>query len=176
MKKYQIIVVDPPWPIKKLTRRARPNQITMDYKTLPLSAIECLNIESLADDNSWCFLWTIQKYLFESKGILEKWGFNYLLMMTWRKLYGKSSGMPLKGFRWNSEFVAVGYKGKKELWPKRKLIPTAFDGINIRHSQKPDEFYKLIEPLGDTRIDVFARQQRTGWDVWGNEVESDIVL
>ena len=31
-KKYQIIVVDPPWPVKKLTRKARPNQTTMDYR------------------------------------------------------------------------------------------------------------------------------------------------
>ncbi len=31
-------------------------------------------------------------------------------------------------------------------------------------------------PFGDTRIELFARQKTDGWDVWGNEVESDIDL
>jgi len=27
-----------------------------------------------------------------------------------------------------------------------------------------------------TKIELFARQKTEGWDVWGNEVESDITL
>ena len=31
--------------------------------------------------------------------------------------------------------------------------------------------------MGDVpRIELFARQKSAGWDVWGNEVESDIVF
>lgn len=31
--------------------------------------------------------------------------------------------------------------------------------------------------LGDkSRIELFAREKTEGWDVWGNEVESDIQL
>ena len=41
---------------------------------------------------------------------------------------------------------------------------------NIKHSKKPDKFYEQIEPLGKKRIDIFARNKRSGWDVWGNEV------
>ena len=37
--KYKVIVVDPPWPIKKLRRRRRPNQKSMDYKTMTLDEI-----------------------------------------------------------------------------------------------------------------------------------------
>ena len=29
--KYQIIVIDPPWEIKKIVKRVRPNQVNMDY-------------------------------------------------------------------------------------------------------------------------------------------------
>ena len=84
--------------------------------------------------------------------------------------------MALYGFRWNAEFILVGTMGKKDMFPKSKLIPAVFQAENIRHSQKPDRFYKLIEPLGENRIDIFARNKRDGWDVWGNEVESDIEL
>ena len=174
MKKYQIIVVDPPWPIKKITHKARPNQVEMDYKMMSLYDIGKLDVGGLADDNCWLFLWTTQKYLFDSKAILEGWGFNHLLTMVWEKTYGRSAGMPLFGFRWNGEFILVGYKNKPTMWPKRKLIPAVFSAENIRHSQKPDRFYEIIEPLGENRIDLFARKKRAGWDVWGNEVESDI--
>ncbi len=169
-KKYEIIVVDPPWPVKKLTHKARPNQTTMDYSVMSVDEIKQLPIGSLADDSCWCFLWTTQKFLFESKTILEEWGFKLLLTMVWEKTYGKSAGMPLFGFRWNGEFILVGYKQKPTLWPKRKLIPAVFQAENIRHSQKPNRFYELLEPLAETRIDVFARRRRQGWDVWGNEI------
>ena len=47
-----------------------------------------------------------------------------------------------------------------------------------KHSQKPSEIHsKIVELMGDIpRIELFARQKTEGWDVWGNEVESDITL
>ena len=174
--KYQVIVVDPPWEVKKLTHKKRPNQVEMDYPTMSLVDIANLPVGSLCDSRGFCFLWTTQKYLFDAKTILNHWGFNHLLTMVWEKTYGRSSGMPLFGFRWNAEFILVGTKGKVELWPKRKLIPAVFQAPNVRHSEKPDLFYKMVEELGAPRIDLFARKKREGWDVWGNEVESDIDL
>ena len=103
MKKYGLIVVDPPWPVKKLTHKARPKQVMMDYKTMNIEQIKSLPINSIADDDCWLFLWTTQKFLFESKDILERWGFKYLVTGVWEKTYGKSAGMPLFGFRWNTE-------------------------------------------------------------------------
>lgn len=175
-KKYQIIVVDPPWPLKKITHRARPNQIEMDYSLMSLDDIAKLPVGKLASDDCLCFLWTIQKHLSVSQDILSGWGFTRLLTMVWEKTYGRSAGMPLFGFRWNAEFIHVGYRKKPVMWPKRKLIPAVFQAENIKHSQKPQRFYDLIEPLGRRRLDMFARQTRKGWAVWGDEVDSDIVL
>ena len=46
------------------------------------------------------------------------------------------------------------------------------------HSKKPDEIRdRIVTLFGDIpRIELFARQKTDGWDVWGNEVESDIDL
>lgn len=169
-KKYQIVVVDPPWNVKKLTHRARPRQTKMDYKTMTLDQIKGLPIQNILDRKALIFLWTTQKYLFISKEVLEQWGCYHLLTMVWEKTYGRSAGMPLFGFRWNVEFILVGYNQKPELWPKRPLIPAGFQAENIRHSQKPDKFYEMIESLGNARIDLFARKKRDGWDAWGDEV------
>ena len=36
---------------------------------------------------------------------------------------------------------------------------------------------RIVELFGDLpRIILFAREKTPGWDVWGNEVESDIIL
>ena len=143
----------------------------MDYSLMELHQIKELPIKTIAKDKCWIFLWTTQKYIFESKKVLESWGFNYLMMGVWEKTFGKSAGMPLYGFRWNAEFIAIGYNKKPDLWIKGiRLIPLCFQAENIWHSQKPNKFYKLIEPLGIDRIDLFARQKREGWDCWGNEV------
>jgi N6-adenosine-specific RNA methylase IME4 len=41
-----------------------------------------------------------------------------------------------------------------------------------------EEIRKRIEQMFSTqnKIELFARQKTEGWDVWGNEVESDINL
>lgn len=40
------------------------------------------------------------------------------------------------------------------------------------HSRKPDEFITDLDRLfGDVpRVELFARTERPGWDVWGNQV------
>ena len=167
-KIYDTIVIDPPWPVKKLTHKDRPNQTTMDYKTMSVQEISKLPIAIISHDDCWLFLWTTQKFIFDAKNLLEKWGFNYLLTMVWEKTFGKSSGMALYGFRWNAEFILVGTKGKKDTWPSTSLIPVVFQAENFKHSQKPSLFYKMIEPLGTKRIDLFARRNRQNWDTWGD--------
>ena len=47
-----------------------------------------------------------------------------------------------------------------------------------KHSKKPIEVKKRIEQLFGNipKIELFAREKSYGWDVWGNEVESDIII
>jgi N6-adenosine-specific RNA methylase IME4 len=170
--KYNLIVVDPAWQLKVIKRRVRPGQVEMPYRTMGLDEIKALPITTIAEDNSWCFLWTIQKYLFEAKSILEAWGFRHFITMAWQKT-GMYHGASLFGFNWNAEFILVGTRGKKEMYPRQKNVKCAFQAKNIRHSQKPDEFYDMIKHLGDKRIDMFARHRREGWDAWGDELLSN---
>jgi len=177
--KFNLITIDPPWPISKIKTRMRPNQINIDYPLMSLQDIWKLNIKDLAEDISYCFLWTTQKYLFTAKDILENYGFKHLLTMVWKKEYGKSNGMPLFGFRWNVEFILVGIRGTIKALPKQKLILAGFSAINEGHSKKPNEFYKMIEHLGNKRLDIFARKEKDGWicignEITGNSIEKDI--
>lgn len=177
--KYQIIVADPPWHIEKIQKKVRPNQIDMDYPMMTLDEIKALPINNIADETCMLFLWTIDKYLYETKSILETWGFKYHLTMVWDKM----NGLAMFGFNRQTEFILVGLKGKHDAYPERETIRTSFSARSTRHSEKPDEFYLMLDVLPlNPRIDIFARKRRSGlflqnqWHVWGNEVESDIDL
>lgn len=176
-KKYQIIVADPPWEIEKIRKRVRPYQIKMDYSMMSIDEIKSLPVGEIADDTCMLFLWVIDKYLFDAKSVIEAWGFKYHLTMAW----DKTNGLAMYGFNRQTEFVVVGLKGKHEAYPKRRTISTSFTAKSLAHSQKPDIFYMMLDVLEGERIDLFARGKRNSlygkhWDVWGDEVESDIEL
>ena len=173
MKKYQIIYADPPWNVKKIIRKVRPNQTKeLDYPTMPLEDIKWLDVPNISDKNSVLFLWTTHSFLPKAFQVMEAWGFKYQRTITW----DKQNGMCLFGFHHRTEFLLFGYKGKIEMYPKRKAFPTIVVAKSDKHSSKPQIFRDLIAPFGQSRIELFARKKTEGWDVWGNEVESDIRL
>lgn len=166
-KKYQIIYADPPWSVKKIVRKVRPNQVGFDYPVMSLEAIKELPVRNITDDNSSLFLWTTHAYLPKAFGVMLAWGFKYQRTITW----DKQNGMCLFGFHHRTEFLLFGYKGRIEMYPKRKAFPTIVQAKSKRHSAKPEIFRDLIVPFGETRIELFARQRAEGWDAWGNEVD-----
>jgi N6-adenosine-specific RNA methylase IME4 len=74
-----------------------------------------------------------------------------------------------------TEHLIVARRGHPKV--NDRSVSTWFEAKRMRHSQKPEEARNIIEKIcfGD-RIELFARQQTEGWDVWGNDVESDIEL
>ena len=84
----------------------------------------------------------------------------------------------------NIEVCLLATKGR----PQRinKTVKQLVIAPRTKHSRKPPIVRKHIEDLMGTRsrIELFARKPNQlfdadgydGWDVWGNEVESDIVL
>ena len=97
--------------------------------------------------------------------------------------WDKTCGNTIYGFCRQTEFILVGFKGKHDAFPEREIIRTSFTVESEYHSAKPDGFYMMLDVLPlNPRIDIFARKWRTDlfmnnhWDIWGNEVESDIIL
>lgn len=139
-----------------------------------------LPIKNIANENCVLFLWVTFPTLLDSFKVIKSWGFIYkTVAFVWIKQNKKTPtlfwGM---GFwtRANAEICLLATKGK----PKRisaKVHQVIISTIE-EHSKKPDETRnRIIELIGDVpRIELFARQKTEGWDVWGNEVESDIEL
>ena len=76
--------------------------------------------------------------------------------------------------RSNAEICLLAVRGKPKRISKKvfQLIVSPLQ----EHSKKPEEARKrIVELMGDLpRIELFARRQSVGWDVWGNEVESSL--
>ena len=57
--------------------------------------------------------------------------------------------------------------------PKENDLPESVLTVKktSKHSQKPDAVYAMIEYLFPNRryLDVFGREEREGWTVFGNE-------
>lgn len=165
--KYSVIYADPPWPVKKIIRKSRPNQkLSLDYKTMTLDDIINYPVLNMSEENCCLFLWTTHAFLPKSFFVMEKWGFKYQRTIVW----DKGNGMCLFGFHHRTEFLLFGYKGKIEMYPKRKAFPTVIFAKSKRHSHKPQIFRDLIEPFGETRIELFARERVFGWDAVGDEL------
>ena len=172
MKKYQIIYADPPWKYdfhRELKNRPSRKQIVeTHYPTMTLDEIKNINIPS--EKNSVLFLWVTSPKLKEGMEVLCDWGFNYVTSIIWDKL----SMMMGYWLRSQHEIVLIGRKGKFS--PPRLQKSSIVKAKRRGHSKKPDEMRSIIEEMfpDASRIELFAREKTEGWDVWGNEVESDI--
>ena len=177
LKRYSTIVVDPPWKIGSIKHTGRKGHkikpMQDNYEMMTVEQIKQLPIKELANDNAYLFLWTTHTYLPECFEILKNWGFKYHLTMTW----DKGRGLTHFGFHRKTEFVLFAYNGRLDIECSGKSINTLFYEYNKGHSIKPDVFYTELErKLPSPMIDIFARREREGWDVFGNEVNNSIDL
>jgi len=165
--KYEIIVIDPPWPIKKIVREVRPNQTEhLDYPTMSVEEIQGIKIPYA--DNCHLFLWATQKFLPDSFRILDEWGFKYVCTFGWHKPGGfQPVGLP----QYNLEFVVYGRRGTPR-FRDTKNFNLCFRGARGRHSEKPETFYETIRRVtAGRRVDMFGRRKFDGFESWGNEAK-----
>ena len=147
---------------------------------MSMEEIKKLPIRELADKNCVLFLWVTFPYLKEQIKLFDYWGFQYkTLGFSWLKQNPKNKKLFFGvGYyaKSNCEVCLMEIKGKMK--PISNKVSSAILSPREEHSKKPDEVRdRIVQLFGDIpRIELFARQKTPGWDVWGNEVDSDIDL
>lgn len=179
MKKYSIIYADPPWSYRDKALAGKRGA-GCKYNVQSKEWLDNLPVSNIAADDCILFLWVTMPKLNECWDLIEKWGFEYkTVAFTWVKR-NKIKPTWFWGMgcwtRANAELCLLATKGK----PKRvdAGVHSVVESKIRKHSQKPDEVRdRIISLVGDLpRVELFARNKTDGWDVWGNEVDSDIKL
>jgi N6-adenosine-specific RNA methylase IME4 len=161
------------------------NRPERHYETMTPAEIKALPVGDLAARDCVLMLWAVDSMLPLALEVGTAWGFTFkTVCFYWAKTRRVDSArgadlsdpyekmFPMGTGYWtraNPEPCLLFSRGK----PKRisagvrKLIVAP----RREHSRKPDEQYERIERLvAGPYLELFARQQRPGWDAWGNEV------
>jgi N6-adenosine-specific RNA methylase IME4 len=166
--RYRCLVIDPPWPMPKIDRDVRPNQgRALDYATMTpdrLADEEWLPVRTSADEDCHIYLWVTHKFLPLGLELLEKWGFGYQCVMTWRK----NVGITPYSWMYDTEHVLFGRRGNLQL--TQLGLRLSFDAPVTGHSVKPDVFYDRVrEASPGPRLDMFPGVAHDGFEPWGLE-------
>ena len=175
-KRYDIIYTDPPWQqTKGNARKCRPNQgKALDYETMSLDGIFDIHKQAveLCNKKHDVFVWTIDKYLHQTEQMMSDLGYVLHARFIWDKTNGIA---PAFTVRFSHEYLLWFYKKGEMLMPDEKQrgkFTTVFREPATKHSKKPQCAYEMLEDLfpNSTRLEMFARNTRNGWDCWGNGV------
>jgi N6-adenosine-specific RNA methylase IME4 len=167
---YDVIVADPPWLVQMRSAAGEKKAPQAHYACMPIGEIAALPVGKLARGDCWLFLWTSAPLLDRAFEVMKAWGFSYCSRTAWRKTTINNKVRVGPGYicRTMHEDVLIGKIGNP---CRRKPLPSLFDGLAREHSRKPDEFYAHVEAFAphSFRLDLFSRQSRPGWDVFGDE-------
>lgn len=182
MKKYQIIYADPPWSYRQKQinfqsydkGKKYENDVTEHYQTMTNEDIKYLPVSDYADKDCLLFMWAVSPNLDVALDVGKAWGFEFkTVAFVWDKQRTNYGFYTLS----QVELCLVFKKGRI---PK-KAVSNVKQFLSEKvsdHSKKPQEIRRRIEQMFPTysKLELFAREKSEGWDVWGNEVKSDITL
>jgi N6-adenosine-specific RNA methylase IME4 len=171
--RYPVIYADPPWQYEHAPLGAGNRAIENHYPTMPLEEICRIPVSELATDDAVLLIWTTVAKLEKCFQVINAWGFTYRTNMVWTK---DKIGM---GYyvRNQHEQLLIAKRGNlpvPEPSTRRSSVVYAPRG---RHSEKPKEFYSIIERMypGLPKYELFLRGSPwKGWaGGWGNEATQE---
>lgn len=193
MNKYSCIYGDPPWQTtsgrafngykmqdgKQVFNCHNNTSRPLNFNTMTIEEIKNLPVKNIAAENAHLYLWVTNQYLLQAEQIIKAWGFKYSTTLVWAK---NPMGGGLGGaYGITTEFLLFCTRGS--LKANAKHTGTWFNQKREYkngkpcHSLKPAFFSELIEKVSPgPYLELFARRERAGWDVFGNEVNNSIIL
>lgn len=160
---FEVIAIDPPW---NYGREYDPDGSRVANPYPEMNQEQLLKLNPPFAENSVCFLWTTHAFIFDAKALLDKWGFTYKATIVWDK---EKIGMGA-WLRMQCEFCLVGIKGKP-MWNNTKYRDIIREPRR-EHSRKPDAFYEMVQEITiGRRLEYFSRENREGWEVFGNDTQ-----
>lgn len=165
---YGVIYADPPW---RYDNGTPGREIERHYPTMSDEEICALNVP--AAKNAILYLWATAPRLESGLLVMQAWGFRYKTQAVWDKV---KVGMGF-WFRGQHEILMVGTRGDVSPPPQSLRVSSVIRNPRGAHSSKPDQVRDWITAWypDAKRLEMFSRLKRPGWDVFGNQVEYDLL-
>ena len=163
--KFNVIYADPPWQYNNSGFSGSANQ---QYTTMSTEEICSMPVKDYSADEAVLFLWATNPFLKDALRVIESWGFEYKTNMVWTKENPIGMGFYCLG---QHELLLIATKDSFLPNTKESLPPSVLRHKNLKHSQKPEVFYNIIEKLysGCSYLELFGRNKREKWETFGNE-------
>jgi N6-adenosine-specific RNA methylase IME4 len=170
---YRILYADPPWKYHGLNKNV--GHAEDHYDCLDDDQVceyrpgdGTRTVKELADDNAVLFIWVTSPQLERCFKIIKAWGFEYKTSFVWDKVRHVMG-------HYNSirhELLLICTRGS--CTPDTGTLIDSVQSIkrSDRHSEKPREFYAIIDAMYDhgRKLELFSRGTAPeGWDTDGNE-------
>lgn len=177
-RRYDVILADPPW--SYYGQQNKWGAAAKFYATAPDEAIVRLPVPDLLSDRGVLFLWATSPRLDVAMACLAEWQLHFRgVAFVWVK--ARKDGVPIgaQGVRPSIVKPTAEYVLAASRVAKGRPMPLADEGVpNVilsprrAHSQKPEQVRDSIDRLypDASKLELFARSERPGWDAWGNEV------
>jgi len=197
---FGCVLADPPWQFKTRSSKGRgrcpdgpmtrneqrQNNPERHYKTMTTEEIQSLPVRDVAAKDCVLLLWAVDPMIPQALELGRAWGFEYKTVgFYWAKLRREGSVrhklheepdhklFPMGTGYWtraNPEVCLLFTRGN----PKRISASVRKLCVSPRreHSRKPDEIHDRIQALvAGPYLELFGRQKREGWTVWGNQTD-----
>jgi N6-adenosine-specific RNA methylase IME4 len=164
---YRVILADPPWTFTTYSDKGKGRSAENHYTCMGLPEIKALPVSSWAAKDSVLYLWTTAPHLENALEVLRAWGFRYVSNFVWTK-DRIGTGYWARN---RHEHLLIGSRGSKVCPARGLAVDSVIEGQQREHSRKPDRAREIIEAYHPAcrRLELFARQDRPGWHVWGDE-------
>lgn len=172
--KAGVILADPPWTFETYSDKGKDRSAENHYPTMTIDDIKALGpvIRATALDNCLLALWAVMPRLPDALEVMAAWGFVYKTCgFVWAKTSKNGRWATGLGYwtRANAELCLIGTRGR----PKRLAMDVHSLVVAERqaHSVKPAIVHHRLERLvAGPYLELFGRQDRLNWMVWGNAV------
>lgn len=172
---FRVIAADPAWKFGD-SLPGKKRGAAKHYRTMTVEEIAAylpgLGVKAAPD--ALLFLWRVAAMQEEALKVCRAWGFTPKAELVWVKT--RSGGAPHMGMgryvRNQHETCIIAARGSASALIRDHGIRSVFEAPLGRHSQKPDEFFALVERLASGPfLELFARTRRPGWTAYGLELE-----
>jgi N6-adenosine-specific RNA methylase IME4 len=180
---FGAILVDAPTRFETWSDKGKGRSAERHYPTMSWDELRALDVGALAARDCVLCQWATWPTLPQALELIAAWEFTYKTCgFDWIKadtsqidMFRDDADVQIGCGYWtraNTEPCLLAVRGK----PKRLNADVRMAVIEPRreHSRKPDCVHARIERLvAGPYLELFARRRRSGWTVWGDEIDDD---